>query len=109
MLAGQLVESLASGMAPGLEAVKLAAVFGNDPFLARLYGEGVQQLSAAGPGRAPGGWRPIPYFEILLRNDPASPAGQGAAGRQRARAGANLPGGPPAWPSSCSRSRCRAA
>jgi tetratricopeptide (TPR) repeat protein len=69
-LAGKLVESLASGMAPDLEAVKLQAVFGSDDYLTRLYGEGLQQLAATGPAdrkAAAAG----PYFEILLRNDPS--------------------------------------
>lgn len=68
-LAGKLVESLASGMAPDLEATKLTAVFGSDDYLTRLYGEGLQQLAATGPAdRKAAAARP--YFEILLRNDP---------------------------------------
>lgn len=68
-LAERLVESLTGGLAPDLEAVKLAAVFGSDPFLTRLYGEGVQQLSQPGAAdRKAAAARP--YFEILLRNDP---------------------------------------
>jgi len=69
-LAGQLVDSLANGMAPGLETVRLQTVFGSDPFLARLYGEGVQQL--AEPGNLDNkALAARPYFEILLRNDPS--------------------------------------
>lgn len=90
VLAGQLVESLASGMSPGIEAVKLSAVFGNDPFLARLYGEGVQQLAAPGPGehRAQAA---IPYFEILLHNDPTYLRAKARLVDSQRELGTNLP------------------
>lgn len=68
-LAAQLIEALAGGMAADLETVKLSAVFGEDAFLTRLYGEGIQQLAQPGAGdRRAAAARP--YFEILLRNDP---------------------------------------
>lgn len=68
-LAARLIEALAGSLATDLEAARLNTVFGSDPFLVRLYGEGVQQLSQPGAAdRKAAAARP--YFEILLRNDP---------------------------------------
>lgn len=68
-LAAQLSESIARGMVPEIEGAQLETIFGTDPFFARLYGEGVQQLSAPGSASQKAA-AARPYFEILLRNDP---------------------------------------
>lgn len=70
-LAGQLIDSLSGGMSPDIEGNTLEAIFGSDPYLTRLYGEGIQQLAATAgsPDRKAAVARP--YFEILLRSDPS--------------------------------------
>ncbi len=61
---GQLVLALADALGRGLAPVTLTRALSSDPFVDRLYAEGLDRLLRSTPEIAQ------PYFEIALRNRP---------------------------------------
>lgn len=62
--ASQMVVALAAGLAAGRAPIPLDKALSADPFVDRLYAEGLDSLLRRSPREA------LPYFEIALRNRP---------------------------------------
>jgi tetratricopeptide (TPR) repeat protein len=70
-IAQALIDALTAAVTEGQKPIPLSTLFGHDPVLPRLYAEGLDLWQT--PSATVGEKRAtlaLPYFEIILRNDP---------------------------------------